>query len=626
MADKQSPKHSRWVVRFSDGDETMRDLLGGKGAGLAGMTRSGLPVPPGFVITTEACRAYTADEKHFPDGLWEEALAAVNEVEKATGKTFGGLDDPLLFSVRSGAAVTMPGMMDTILNLGLNEKSVAGLASLTGDDLLAWDAYLRFLAMFGEIVFDVPSERFAMLSEVARSHRRGDALDVLTLRDLVVKVDGVILGHARRSVPYDAEQQLRLAIAAVFDSWMNDRAIEYRKVNGIPDHLGTAVTVQSMVFGNASTESGTGVAFTRNPTTGAPELYGEYLADAQGEDVVAGIRTPQPISALTDAMPNVYAQLRDIATRLERHYRDMQDLEYTIERGQLWMLQTRKGKRSGRAAIRIAADFVQEGLLTKQEALTRVVPSDIEQLLHPVIAEAADVTVLATGLPASPGAAAGRVVFEAADAQELAGSGEPVILVRRETSPDDFAGMVAAEAVVTGRGGVTSHAAVVARGMGKCCVVGAGAIEVNYDQQLFTVDGRQVSKGEWITVDGNTGQILLGEVPTVEPKLDEYFTTLMGWTDDFRRLGVRANADTPEDATLAKQLGAEGIGLCRTEHMFFGEDRIRAMRQMIMAPNAVARSEALAELEPSQAADFEGIFRAMGRVSGHDSSPRSATP
>ena len=611
MADKQSPKHSRWVVRFSDGDETMRDLLGGKGAGLAGMTRSGLPVPPGFVITTEACRAYTADEKHFPDGLWEEALAAVNEVEKATGKTFGGLDDPLLFSVRSGAAVTMPGMMDTILNLGLNEKSVTGLASLTGDDLFAWDAYLRFLAMFGEIVFDVPSERFAMLSEVARSHRRGDALDVLTLRDLVVKVDGVILGHARRSVPYDAEQQLRLAIAAVFDSWMNDRAIEYRKVNGIPDHLGTAVTVQSMVFGNASTDSGTGVAFTRNPTTGAPELYGEYLADAQGEDVVAGIRTPQPISALTDAMPNVYAQLRDIATRLERHYRDMQDLEYTIERGQLWMLQTRKGKRSGRAAIRIAADFVQEGLLTKQEALTRVVPSDIEQLLHPVIAEAADVTVLATGLPASPGAAAGRVVFEAADAQELAGSGEPVILVRRETSPDDFAGMVAAEAVVTGRGGVTSHAAVVARGMGKCCVVGAGAIEVNYDQQLFTVDGRQVSKGEWITVDGNTGQILLGEVPTVEPKLDEYFTTLMGWTDEFRRLGVRANADTPEDATLAKQLGAEGIGLCRTEHMFFGEDRIRAMRQMIMAPNAVARSEALAELEPSQAADFEGIFRAM---------------
>ena len=602
-----------WVVSFEEGDRTMHDLLGGKGTGLAEMTRAGLPVPPGFVITTAACNAYFQADKLFPEGMWTQTRQAVRAVEEHTGKRFGDPADPLLVSVRSGAAVSMPGMMDTVLNLGLNPDTVLGLAKLTGDEHFAWDAYRRFTQMFAEIVLGVPPARLAAAGDAAAARHEVDNLsdlDVPALRELVTHLQTVTFGHARRGVPTDVDEQLRLAIAAVFDSWMNRRAVDYRRLEGISDAIGTAVTVQAMVFGNAGEDSGTGVAFTRDPTTGRSEMYGEFLRNAQGEDVVAGIRTPLPISGMVEEMPTVYEQLLTIAHRLEAHYRDMQDLEFTVERGKLWMLQTRSGKRTGRAAIRIAVDQAMEGTISREEAIQRVSPAQLEQVLHPIIDPAAPATVLATGLPASPGAASGRVVFDADTAQRLAESGEAVVLVRHETSPDDFHGMVAAQATVTSRGGVTSHAAVVARGMGKCCVVGCNAIDIDYAGELFRVNGTVVSRGDWITVDGSTGQILGGQVPTISPALDDTFDTLMGWADDARRLGVRANADTPADALEARRLGAQGIGLCRTEHMFFGE-RISAMRDLIMAPNAVVRTEALAQLEPHQTADFEGIFEAM---------------
>ena len=603
----------RFVYPFSEGSDAMRPLLGGKGAGLAEMTNAGLPVPPGFTITTDACRAYYENHLTVPQDLWTQTDAAIKRVEEVTGKGFGSVANPQLFSVRSGAAVSMPGMMDTILNLGLNDETVAGLAALTGDEDFALDSYRRFVQMFGEIVFGVPRDLLQAVVNAATNHRLADAagLSADETRSLVRRMKDLILGHAGAAVPDDPKEQLHMAIAAVFNSWTNRRAIDYRRLNDIPEDVYTAVNVQAMVFGNTGPTSGTGVAFTRDPTSGEPTIYGEFLADAQGEDLVAGSRTPEPIASLENAMPGVYSQLREIATRLERHYRDMQDIEFTVEDGKLWMLQTRGGKRTGRAAIRSAVDMVQEGLITQREAVARVTADRLDELLHPIVIAGPDDEVIATGLPASPGGAAGVVVFDADQAELMAEAGESVVLVRQETSPDDFHGMVAAKAIVTSRGGVTSHAAVVARGMGKCCVVGCEEIEVDYAAKLFRVGDRVVSRGEWITVDGTTGQVLAGKVETVEPELDDYYDTLMGWADEFRTLDVRANADTPGDATTARRFGAEGIGLCRTEHMFFEGDRIDAMREMIMAPNAIARAEALAKIEPYQMADFEGIFEAM---------------
>ncbi len=603
----------QWIVSFDEGAEAERERLGGKGLGLVSMTKAGFPVPPGFVITTDACRAYYETDHLAPASLWDEVGNAIGDVEKATGKRFGDPTNPLLFSVRSGAAVSMPGMMDTILNLGLNEATVDGLASLTGDEQFAWDAYRRFVQMFGDIVYGVPSELMSDVVERAQmaAGGLGSKIPPTQSKVLVKRLLDIVQGHGGRPVPQDPMEQLSLAIAAVFASWENRRAIDYRRINGIPDDIYTAVNVQAMVFGNAGARSGTGVAFTRNPTTGEPTLYGEFLEDAQGEDVVAGIRTPQDIASLAEAMPDVYAQFMDIAGRLEDHYRDMQDMEFTVERGKLWMLQTRTGKRSGRAAIRIAVDMMSEGLITSDEAVQRVTPDRLEELLHPVVVAGEDDEVITVGLPASPGGAAGVVVFDADEAIELAAEGTPVVLVRHETSPDDFAGMVAAAAIVTSRGGVTSHAAVVARGMGKCCVVGCESMWVDYGEQMFKVDDRVVSKGEWVTVDGNTGQVLAGRVDTVEPELDDYYEQLMSWADELRTLRVRANADTPTDAAAARRLGAEGIGLCRTEHMFFGEERTEAVREMIMAPNAVARADALAKIAPLQTADFVGLFEAM---------------
>ncbi|HKS05908.1 MAG TPA: pyruvate, phosphate dikinase [Gemmatimonadaceae bacterium] len=603
-----------WVYLFEDGDRTMPPLLGSKGAGLAEMSRVGLPVPPGFTITTDACNAYYANRKLFPEGMWRQSKAALKTVEQKTSKLFGDKANPLLVSVRSGARVSMPGMMDTVLNLGLNPQTRDGLAKLTGDERFAWDAYRRFLQMFGEIVLGVPSESLdrAMDSVKAKANAKRDAdLDPTALRTLVDRFKEIIFGEVRQEVPDDPEEQLRLAIAAVFDSWMNRRAVDYRRLNRISDDIGTAVNVQAMVFGNAGDDSGTGVAFTRNPNTGEPGLFGEYLTNAQGEDVVAGTRTPFPIQHMADAMPAVYKQFTDIAHRLEAHYHDMQDLEFTVERGKLWMLQARRGKRTGKAAARIAVDMFNEGVVSRDEAVQRVAPEQLDQLLHPIVDPQATVAVLATGLPASPGAAVGMVVFDADEAAALAAEGDKVILVRHETNPDDFHGMVAAQAVVTARGGMTSHAAVVARGMGKCCVVGCGALQIDYGQQMFTAGPAKISRGDWITVDGTSGRVLLGQVPTINPEFDDNVEKVMSWADELRTLRVRANADTPVDARQARRLGAEGIGLCRTEHMFFEGARIEVMREMIMAPNAVARTEALTKLEPLQMQDFEGIFTAM---------------
>jgi pyruvate,orthophosphate dikinase len=592
----------------------MLPLLGGKGAGLAEMSRVGLPVPSGFTITTEACRAYYDNDKLFPEGMWSQSKAALRLVEEHLGRRFGDASNPLLVSVRSGAPVSMPGMMDTVLNLGLNFETLNGLIQLTGDEHFGWDAYRRFVQMFGDIVLDVPREKLDRVMDIIKQRygvKQDSDLGVDALKVAVERLKEIIFGETRQEVPEDPEEQLRLAIAAVFDSWMNRRAIDYRRLNRISEDIGTAVNVQAMVFGNAGDDSGTGVAFTRNPNTGDPVLFGEFLINAQGEDVVAGIRTPFSIQHMADMMPGVYEQLLGVARQLEAHYRDMQDIEFTVERGKLWMLQTRSGKRTGRAAVRIAVDLVREGVTTREEAIHRVSPQHIEQLLHPIVDPAVTPVVLATGLPASPGAASGKVVFDADEAKTLATEGEKVILVRHETNPDDFHGMVASQAIVTARGGVTSHAAVVARGMGKCCVVGCDALEIDYTHKIFTSNGYQVSAGDWITVDGTSGQVLLGAVPTIRPELDSYYDTIMVWVDEFRTLKVRANADTPADATAARHFGAEGIGLCRTEHMFFEGNRIEVMREMIMAPNAVARAEALAKLEPLQTKDFEGIFTAM---------------
>jgi pyruvate,orthophosphate dikinase len=610
----QNSSH-KWVYLFEEGRGDAKELLGGKGAGLAEMTRAGLPVPPGFVVTTEACNAFYANNKQFPEGMWEQVVEGLRKLEEKTGKGFGHADNPLLVSVRSGAAFSMPGMMDTVLNLGLNDETVQGLATQTNDLRFALDAYRRFASLFGEIVIGVAHEKFERVMDRFKAKTEGGRdtdLHPEQLREIIAAEKQIITaeqsGHA---IPEDPYEQLRVAVAAVFNSWMGRRAIDYRRVNRIPDNLGTAVNIQAMVFGNMGAESGTGVAFTRNPSTGEKVLYGEYLLNAQGEDVVAGIRTPNPISQLREELPEVYNQFNSITQLLEQHYHDMQDVEFTIERGKLWMLQTRTGKRTGAAAVRVAVDMVHEGLIDRATAVRRVTPEQLDQLLHPTVDPDAETTVLVTGLPASPGAAQGRVVFDPDEAEEMARDGAQVILVRQETSPDDFHGMVAAQAIVTARGGMTSHAAVVARGMGKPCVCGASMLYVDYSQQQFSVDGTVVPKGEWITVDGSTGRVFLGQVPTIQPTLGDDFRELMSWADDFRRLRVRANADTPQDAKVARDFGAEGIGLCRTEHMFFGEGRLAAMREMILADGVGAREKALEKLLPLQRRDFIGIFQAM---------------
>ena len=608
----QAQEH-KWVYLFEEGNGENKSLFGGKGAGLCEMTRAGLPVPPGLIVTTEACNAYYDNNKQFPEGMWEQVVEALHEIEKKVGKKFGDANNPLLVSVRSGAAFSMPGMMDTVLNLGLNEETVQGLAEQTGDLRFALDAYRRFASLFGEIVLDVAHEKFERVMDRFKAQTKGGKdtdLKPKELREIIAAEKQIILAE-QHAIPDDPYEQLRVAIGAVFNSWMGRRAMDYRRINRIPDDLGTAVNVQTMVFGNMGKDSGTGVAFTRNPSTGRKELYGEYLLNAQGEDVVAGTRTPNPISQLKKELPKVYQEFSEITQLLEKHYRDMQDCEFTIERGKLWMLQTRTGKRTGAAAVRIAVDMANEKLIDRATAVRRVSPEQLDQLLHPTVDPKTDAQVLATGLPASPGAAQGKVVFSPDEAEEMAREGEKVVLVRIETSPDDFHGMVAAQAIVTARGGMTSHAAVVARGMGKTCVSGASALDIDYGQRQFSVNGEVVTKGEWITVDGSMGRVFLGKVPTIQPQLGSDFHELMKWADKFRRLVVRANADTPRDARTARGFGAEGIGLCRTEHMFFGDQRLAAMREMILADGVGAREKALEKLLPLQRGDFVGIFREM---------------
>jgi len=596
----------------AEGGKEMKSLLGGKGANLAEMVRIGIPVPPGFTISTEACRHYLRTHEISP-GLAEEVVRNLRHLEEATGKRFGAEANPLLLSVRSGAVFSMPGMMDTILNLGLNDRTVKALADAGGDERFAWDSYRRFVQMYGDVVLEVHSDRFEDLLRAARTRsgvQQDNELSPDALRALVREYKDLVRQHTDEPFPEDPEEQLWGAIRAVFRSWETPRAQAYRRVNRIPEDLGTAVNVQTMVFGNMGENSGTGVAFTRDPSTGDPSFYGEFLMNAQGEDVVAGTRDPLPIARMEALLPEPFRELVEAQHRLEQHYRDMQDLEFTVERGTLYLLQTRTGKRTAAAAVRIAVDMESEGLISREEAIQRVAPEQIDQLLHPMIDPAAEVRVIATGLPASPGAASGRVVFSPDEAAER-GEVEPVILVRRETSPEDFHGMVVARAILTSRGGMTSHAAVVARGMGKCCVVGATEMSVDDGRSCFRVGDVTVREGDWITLDGSTGRVILGRVPTIEAELSDHFVRLMEWADAVRRLGVRANADTPHDAEVARRFGARGIGLCRTEHMFFEGDRIDAVREMILTDKPEQRVRALERLLPVQRDDFAGIFRAM---------------
>ncbi len=597
----------------ADGTAAMKEVLGGKGAGLAEMTNLGIPVPPGFTIASSLCGTYL-ETKSFPPRLKPELEAALGRLEAATGRHFGGAHDPLLVSVRSGAALSMPGMMETILNLGLNDTTVEGLRRMSGNASFAYDSYRRFMQMYGGVVFDVPKRVF----EEALEHRKkaaGAARDIdlpwEALRDLTAEFKALIARETGKAFPDNPMDQLWGAVSAVFESWNTRRAIDYRKLHDIPDSMGTAVNVVAMVFGNMGEDSGTGVAFTRDPSTGEPLLYGEYLLNAQGEDVVSGSRTPQSIARLKEAMPDAYADLERVARTLERHFRDVQDLEFTIERGRLYMLQTRRAQRSGHAAVRIAVEMVDEGFISEEEAVARVPPNDLTQLLHPTIDPKAELDLLTVGLPASPGAASGTVVFDADGAEALGRQGEAVILVRRETSPEDFHGMVLAKAILTARGGMTSHAAVVARGMGKPCVAGANDISVEEHAAVFRVNGRRIAEGEWITVDGASGRVYAGRARLIPPELSGHFSRLVGWADQMRVLRVRVNADTPADAHRGRDFGAEGIGLCRTEHMFFEGERISAMREMILARDQGGRERALAKLLPMQRNDFEGIFRAM---------------
>ena len=626
----RAPSKGKWVYAFgggrAEGKPNMRNLLGGKGAGLAEMASLGLPVPPGFTITTEVCTFYYANKQQYPKELAAQVAKALARVGEIAGKTFGDRDDPLLVSVRSGARASMPGMMDTVLNLGLNDYTVEALARKSGDRRFAYDSYRRFITMYSDVVLGVGSEHFEELLDMHKE-RQGysfdtdlEADDWAELVELYKKRVKDELGH---DFPQDPHKQLWGAIGAVFGSWMNQRANTYRRLHNIPEDWGTAVNVQAMVFGNMGETSATGVAFTRNPSTGEKKLYGEFLINAQGEDVVAGIRTPQEISeaaraeagsdkpSMEDTLPEAYAELTRIYHVLERHYRDMQDMEFTVEQGKLWMLQTRNCKRTAKAALRIAVELANEGLISKNDAVLRIDPLSLDQLLHPTIDPRAHRKVVATGLPASPGAASGEIVFSSDEAEKLKSDGKKVILVRVETSPEDIHGMHAAEGILTTRGGMTSHAAVVARGMGKPCVSGAGTLRVDYQARTMVAGNQTFKQGDFITVDGSTGQVLAGKIDMVQPELSGEFSTLIGWADKVRKLGVRANADTPADAKAAVRFGAEGIGLCRTEHMFFDEERIQAVREMILSDDEKSRRAALAKLLPMQRADFAELFETM---------------
>ncbi|HYK71600.1 MAG TPA: pyruvate, phosphate dikinase [Pseudoneobacillus sp.] len=605
---------SKFVYLFNEGHSGMKEILGGKGANLAEMTNIGLPVPFGFTISTEACNSYYEAGKTIPSEVTAQVLDALISLEEKTGKQFGNPENPLLVSVRSGSVFSMPGMMDTILNLGMNDETVVGMARLTNNARFAYDSYRRFIQMFSNVVLDINVFFFEQYLEELRELKGYTSDPEMTAEDWQEVIKGykeIVKKHNRKSFPQDPKEQLFLAINAVFDSWNNQRAIVYRRLNKIPDHLGTAVNIQSMVFGNMGNDSGTGVAFTRNPSTGEHILYGEYLINAQGEDVVAGIRTPQPILTLKDEMPDVFQQFVETSERLEQHYQDMQDIEFTVERGDLYILQTRTGKRTAQAAIRIAVEMVEEGIIDKKAALLRVDPDQLNQLLHRRIDERFERNILAKGLPASPGAATGQVVFDADQAESLTNEGKKVILVRPETTPDDIHGIVAAQAVVTSRGGMTSHAAVVARGMGKACICGCEALKIDLKANQFSIGDTLVNYGDIITIDGATGEIMLGEIPMIEPELSDEFQLLLAWADQERMLGVRANADNPEDAKKAFEFGAEGIGLCRTEHMFMDLTRIPLVQNMILAESYEERKDALNQLLPMQQGDFEGIFEAM---------------
>ena len=606
----------KYVYLFKEGNANMRELLGGKGANLAEMTNLGMPVPQGFTVTTEACTRYYTDGKVIGDDIVEQIYAALAETEKVAGKKFGDDKDPFLVSVRSGARASMPGMMDTILNLGLTDVSVVGLANLTNNPHFAYDAYRRFIAMFSDVVMEIPKNEFeAVLDEFKEKKgvKYDRDLSADDLKEVVVRFKEIYKKHMGVDFPQDPKVQLMEAVKAVFRSWDNPRAIYYRRMNDIPGDWGTAVNVQSMVFGNMGETSGTGVAFTRNPSTGEKKLYGEYLLNAQGEDVVAGIRTPEPISHLQEQMPDVYQQFVDIATKLEAHYRDMQDMEYTIERGKLYMLQTRNGKRTAAAALKIAVDLVDEGVLSEEEAVLKVEPKQLDTLLHPNFDAAAvkKAPVIAKGLPASPGAATGGIYFTADEAAEHGKNKEKVILVRRETTPEDIEGMDFSQGILTVFGGMTSHAAVVARGMGRAAVVGCGALKIDEEAKTLTVGDKVYHEGDFISLDGSTGNVYDGQIATVEASISGEFARFMGWADAARRLRVRTNADTPRDTKQAVKFGAEGIGLCRTEHMFFEADRIVAVREMILADTKEQREKALAKILPMQQGDFEAMYKAL---------------
>ncbi|HJA93150.1 MAG TPA: pyruvate, phosphate dikinase [Candidatus Eisenbergiella merdipullorum] len=608
---------AKWVYSFKEGNADMRALLGGKGANLAEMTNLGLPIPQGFTVTTEACTDYYNNGRQISEEIQEQIFTALAELEKQQGKTFGDTENPLLVSVRSGARASMPGMMDTILNLGLTDVSVEGFAKKTGNPRFAYDSYRRFIQMFSDVVMEIPKSLFERVLDEIKDEKDAHFDTDLTAEDLmevIVRFKDIYKDKMGEEFPQDPKVQLMEAVKAVFRSWDNERAIVYRRMNDIPSDWGTAVNVQSMVFGNMGNTSGTGVAFTRNPSTGAKGIYGEYLINAQGEDVVAGIRTPQPISRLEQDMPECYKQFVEIANLLEKHYRDMQDMEFTIEEGKLYFLQTRNGKRTAPAALQVACDLVDEGMITPEEAVTRIEAKSLDQLLHPTFDPEAlrDGVVIGQALPASPGAAAGKVYFTAEDAKEAHERGERVILVRLETSPEDIEGMHASEGVLTVRGGMTSHAAVVARGMGTACISGCGDIVINEEEKCFTLGGKTYQEGDYISLDGSTGKIYDGDIATQAATISGNFRRIMEWADSFRKLQVRTNADTPEDAANALRLGAEGIGLCRTEHMFFAPERIPKIRKMILSKTTEAREAALNELIPFQKGDFKAIYAVMG--------------
>ena len=598
----------------ADGNTGMKDTLGGKGANLAEMTNLGIPVPPGFTISAEICQTFDPRLKNYPSGLRDEVEKDLKKLEKAMDAKFGDNENPLLVSVRSGAAISMPGMMDTVLNIGLNDKTIKGLINKTNNSRFAYDAYRRFVQMFGDVVLGIDKEFFEeRLGDKKKSKKvkLDTELDAEALKELVGEYKEIVLKESGKDFPDEPREQLQMAIDAVFSSWNNQRAVTYRKLNDIKGLLGTAVNVQVMVYGNMGSTSGTGVAFTRNPANGENKLYGEYLMNAQGEDVVAGTRTPKPIENLKKDMPEIYRKFSKISKRLEKHYRDIQDIEFTMQEGKLYILQTRTGKRTARAAVKIAVDMVKTGLISREKALNRIEPKQLDQLMHPTIDLKEHVKVIAKGLAASPGAVSGKVVFDADDAVAMAEKKEKVILVRPETTPEDIHGMAAAEGILTARGGMTSHAAVVARGMGKCCIAGCEEIKVDLKTKQFTARDVIIKEGAYITLNGSSGEVLFGQVKTIESEMSREFNTLLSWADKVRRLGVRANADTPKDATTAFDFGAEGIGLCRTEHMFFAEDRLPIVREMILAQSNEERQEALNRLLPMQRNDFKAIFKVM---------------